>query len=126
MKPFNLEAARAGAPVITRDGRKVRVLCFDFKVLSSMRIVALVSCTSELGDFEELITTDSSGVYSDLLHCNCDLFMATAKKERWINIYRNASGLFPGYLLFDTEAEAIAGIETTRYIEATVKIQWDA
>ena len=31
LKPFDLEAAKAGAKVITRDGRPVRIICFDRK-----------------------------------------------------------------------------------------------
>ncbi len=30
-KPFDLEAAKAGAPVMTRDGRPARILAFDLK-----------------------------------------------------------------------------------------------
>ena len=29
LKPFNLEAAKSGKPVCTRDGRKARIICFD-------------------------------------------------------------------------------------------------
>ena len=29
MKPFDLRAAKAGAPVCTRDGEEVRIICFD-------------------------------------------------------------------------------------------------
>lgn len=29
MKPFNLEEAKAGKPVCTRDGRRVEILSFD-------------------------------------------------------------------------------------------------
>lgn len=29
LKPFDLEASKAGAPVMTRDGRPVRILAFD-------------------------------------------------------------------------------------------------
>lgn len=31
MKPFNLEEAKAGKPVCTRDGYDARILCFDAK-----------------------------------------------------------------------------------------------
>lgn len=30
-KPFDLEAAKAGAPVMTRAGRPARILAFDLK-----------------------------------------------------------------------------------------------
>ena len=29
MRPFNLEEAKAGKPVCLRDGRPVRVICYD-------------------------------------------------------------------------------------------------
>ena len=31
LKEFDLEAAKAGKPVCTRDGRKARIICFDAK-----------------------------------------------------------------------------------------------
>lgn len=31
LKPFDLEAAKAGKPVCTRDGRKARIICWDKK-----------------------------------------------------------------------------------------------
>ena len=31
LKPFDLQAAKSGKPVCTRDGRKVRIICFDSK-----------------------------------------------------------------------------------------------
>lgn len=40
MKPFDLEAAKAGKPVCTRDGRKARIICFDAKCIKP--IVALI------------------------------------------------------------------------------------
>lgn len=31
MKPFDLELAKQGHPVCTRDGKDVRIICFDAK-----------------------------------------------------------------------------------------------
>lgn len=41
MKPFDLEAAKAGEPVCTREGRKARIICFD-RVELFYTIVALI------------------------------------------------------------------------------------
>lgn len=30
MKPFDIELAKQGKPVCTRDGRPVKILCYDF------------------------------------------------------------------------------------------------
>ena len=46
LKPFNLEEAKAGKPVCTRDGRKARIICFD-RIDSTgcnLPIVALIQC----------------------------------------------------------------------------------
>lgn len=50
LKEFNLEAAKAGKPVCTRDGRKARIICFDRKLLfKGIRypIIALVEDTAK-------------------------------------------------------------------------------
>lgn len=41
MKPFDLEAAKNGAPVCTRDGRKARIVCFDREV-TNHEIIAIL------------------------------------------------------------------------------------
>ena len=50
LKPFDLEAAKAGKPVCTRDGRKVRIICFDRINGDYYKIVACVTAFD--GDFE--------------------------------------------------------------------------
>lgn len=40
LKPFSIELAKAGKPVCTRDGRDVRIVCFDME--NEFPIVALV------------------------------------------------------------------------------------
>ena len=46
MKPFNLEKAKQGAEVITRDGRKVKILTFSRRN-NDYPIVALVDYGKE-------------------------------------------------------------------------------
>ena len=42
LKEFDLKAAKAGKPVCTRDGRKARIICFDFLSIDNTPIIALV------------------------------------------------------------------------------------
>lgn len=46
LKPFSLEAAKAGKPVCTRDGHKARIICFDRK--DNTPIVALIECVNHV------------------------------------------------------------------------------
>ena len=48
LKEFDLEAAKLGKPVCTRDGRKARIICFDRRLFYknvSYPILALVECS---------------------------------------------------------------------------------
>ena len=46
--PFDLEAAKQGKPIYTRDGRKARIICFDR--INARPILALVSSTDGKGE----------------------------------------------------------------------------
>ena len=46
MRPFNLEEAKAGKSVCTKDGKDVRIICFDRKNIINCPIVALISKSS--------------------------------------------------------------------------------
>ena len=54
LKPFDLEAAKNGAKVVTRDGHAVRIICYDRKN-EEYPIVALV------GEDEGAVFSYSSG-----------------------------------------------------------------
>lgn len=114
MKPFNLEAAKAGKPVCTRDGRKARIICFDRKDVRP--IIALIKSDNY----------DDEGVYyyyADGLNLNSypsafDLMMLPEKKEGWVNIYDDM-------IIYESEEEAKIGIATARNYIATTKVEWE-
>ena len=85
MKPFNLEEAKAGKPVCTRDGRDVRIICFD-KRDAQYPIVALLS---EIG-IEAVALYHQNGKTGN---SDKDLFMKPEKKTGWINIYKSDNSL---------------------------------
>lgn len=68
MKPFNLEAAKAGAPVITRDGRGARITCFDNE--GDYPILALIE-----GNKKEVYAYNSNGSMIYGVSAPGDLFM---------------------------------------------------
>ena len=125
MKEFDLEKAKAGHPVRTRDGKEARILCFDRIGLHP--IVALVK---EAGD-ETIFSYNKKGRFSnDGRGCMYDLFMKSAKQKRWINLYKDKDGLlFPGLNLFESEKEAKdrmeSGEKSSRLYYKTVKIEWE-
>ena len=101
--PFDLEAAKQGKPVCTRDGRKARIICFDRDW--DMHIVALV--TDPLGESVDKQNDE-------------DLMMLPEKKEGWVNLYRYSTPIY------ETEEKAISCVGSEKrneYIDS-VKVQW--
>lgn len=87
LKEFDLEAAKAGKPVCTRDGRKARIICFDKK--DCKRIVALVQVNNETEVLYDYYN-DGSVFHSD---SDNDLMMLPEKRRGWINVNKDV-GLF--------------------------------
>lgn len=81
LKEFDLEAAKAGKPVCTKDGRKARIICFDRNW--EYPIVALIECENG----EEMISAcDKDGKARIYETQGTDLMMLPEKKEGWVNL----------------------------------------
>ena len=122
LKEFNLEAAKAGKPVCTRDGRKARIICFDAK--SEQPIIALV----EDNHFGEIITQHhENGAISEseTRTSNSDLMMLPEKKEGWVNVYKGIDGVTFSKHPYTSKDEAIkkSGILFGRI--DTIKVSWE-
>ena len=79
LKPFDLEAAKAGKPVCTRNGRKARIICFDAE--GEHPIIALVTD----GVQESPYNYTKEGYYhTEGVETMADLMMLPEKKEGWI------------------------------------------
>lgn len=128
LKPFDLEAAKAGKPVCTRDGRKARIICFDYKGdANSYPILALILDATERGVPTEIIakyTEDGRYAKYNNVKNDEDLMMLPWKKEGWVRIYKSASNVY--YLssnIYKTEEEAKHSSDCC-YVGAS-KISWE-
>lgn len=83
LTPFDIDKAKAGEPVITREGRPVKILCFDRK--HNTPIVGLITRNNGAILTDILCSWDRRGfVYSGVLpDCN-DLFHPP--DEMWVNV----------------------------------------
>lgn len=132
LKPFNLEAAKAGKPVCTRDGRKARIICFDAKRKDGKNIMALIP-SKEYPGFEDLVAYPNNGNYHGGHENDGDLMMLPEKKEGWVNIYnrnrpRTSSEncyIMTGVSVFETKEGAISYIDKDKEYIDTVKIEWE-
>lgn len=117
LKPFDFEAAKAGKPVCTRDGRKARIICFDTINEGNYPIIALL----EDKGCEAIFYYNKDG------KCNVgterDLMMLPEKKEGWINIYKDFEDTVCCAYLTKEDALKNRSIEYG-YI-TTIKIEWE-
>lgn len=117
LKPFDLEAAKAGKPVCTRDGRKARIICFDAKC--NKPIVALIYDCNKETVFQYL---ENGRFFVDQID-KYDLMMLPQKKEGWINIYKDFEDTVCCAYLTKEDALKNRSIEDG-YI-TTIKIEWE-
>ena len=120
MKEFDLEQAKAGKPVYTRDGRKARIICFDRK--DNTPIVALIECVNH-AEILQCVHNDGKCFHYDT--SNNDLMMLPEKKEGWVNVYKGVDGVTFSKHPYTSKDEAIknAGIVFGRI--DTIKVSWE-
>lgn len=106
MKPFDLEAAKRGEPVCTRDGTPVQQLVHFPEGGRVNKIAALFGGVINVYD-------DQGRYYGDEVHVSArDLFMATRKRTVWVNLRKE--GLACHYKSECEADEAYNSYETQR------------
>lgn len=80
MKPFDLEAAKRGEPIQTRDGQLVKFIAHVPEADESQRLVILIDNT--------VVGFYKKGTHARDLETELDLFMAPRKRTVWVNLYR--------------------------------------
>ena len=111
LKPFDLEAAKAGKPVCTRDGSKARIICFDYKSSDDYSIIALV----DNGDNEIPYKFSKEGKFNPNCTDAYDLMMLPEKKEGWILLRKDGC-------VFDNEEVAKKNCTDDYFV---AKVEWE-
>ena len=120
MKPFNLEQALAGAPVITREGTEVSRLFTVPEAKPNSRLVAVL-------EDGEIATFNEGGRYYSMRDSSLDLFMAPAKKEGWVVMYHNNSekDFIVGTKIWASKQDAEIWSKGCGGVFAIAKIEWE-
>lgn len=121
LKPFDLEAAKNGAPVVTVDGREARIVCFDRSHLGGASLVVLVK---DSNGQERIYAYYPKGHYYSDEETPLDLCMAPIKKIGWVNLYRDIDGVVTTGRLIHNTKESSSIISTDGCI-GSIKIEWE-
>lgn len=124
MKPFDLEKAKAGAPLCTREGFRARIVCFDANN-DRFPIVALLE--GEDGKEYPASFTKKGRFTDGEKDSPTDLCMVGEKKEGWMNIYIRMDQVMNSSI-YETKEKAMDKIirenEYPTYI-TTVRVEWE-
>ena len=125
MKEFSLEEylKNPERKVVTRDGRKARIVCTDRAGLNAKPVVALITLPN--GD-EVIKTFWNNGFETTAIEGENDLFFAPEKHEGWIIINmwpdgeRDTNGIIYHNKLDIPDMPPVGGQRV-----ATIKIEWE-
>ena len=123
MEQFSLEKylANPSRKVVTRDGRRVRVICTDMKS-TTYPVVALIENGS---DYEQLTTFSKNGEYAVNESSRSDLFFAPEKHEGWVNVYRNNDSHTYAGAVYDSKEDAEKRKTIDENYVTTIKREWE-
>ena len=122
LKPFDIQKAKEGKPICTRDGRKVRMLCYDFKQNEEYPILVAV----ENKDGKECALLYSNGGISEMYKSsNNELAMLPEKKEGWVNVYKGIDGITFSRHPHISKEKAIEEVGSLPGRIDTVKVFWE-
>ena len=125
MKQFNLQEylSNPSRQVVTRDGRKVRIVCTDRAGLNVKPIVVLITLPN--GD-DVIKTFWDNGIDTAGSEDKNDLFFAPEKHEGWIIINKWPGGeRDTNGIIYDTELDIPNKPQVGTHRIATVKVEWE-
>ena len=122
MRPFDLELAKQGEPVCTRDGRNARIICFDAKN-ESYPIVALIQDGARECVFNFGLDGRFTHTKEDV--DDIDLFMKSTQHTGWINIYNYNGKIHCDSTVYTSEEVAKSHRNSVVECIGTKPISWE-
>lgn len=130
MKAFDLEQAKKGAAVVTRDGRDVRIIDFDYKCAYEpykKYDSCIIAKIKEEDGGERAIVYLPNGKESDGGESPTDLMLDGLILSGWTNVYVRGEDkkYFMDDRIFDTAEQAYSLSYSDLQLVDTIKIKWE-
>ena len=126
MRQFNLEEAKAGKPVCTRNGREAKLI---YEIKDEKDIYPMIVLVIDPEGYGTWIPRKYAldGRYDLSRATDYDLFMVDDKKEVCVNIFRSLDKE-PKYFtsdIFTSEEEARKYSKICKNYVSTIRIEWE-
>ena len=120
LKPFDIEKAKAGKPVCTRDGHKARIISFDRT--GCRPIVALIENIDE--EEEDVLCYHLDGSYNcGAIHSDNDLMTIPEKITKWIVVYKTKEGHYVTEMFMNEEYAMLKN--ECKNVVLVQKLEWE-
>ena len=116
LKPFDIQKAKEGKPVCTRDGRRARIICFDRKFYHDGYNYPIVAMVND-NDNELVHAYTQDGLLVGNKEGELDLMMLPEKRNGWVNVYKERC--------YESKKEAIRHIAPGTHYIGTIKVEWE-
>lgn len=119
LKPFNLEQALDGAPVMTREGRKVVRIFYAEEACENSQVICVFETGVVFPYHKDGTYTTSSSVH--------ELVMAPTKKEGYVVMFYNNSqkDFLVGTKIWASKQDAEIWSKGCEAVFAIAKIEWE-
>ena len=98
MKPFDLEAAKRGEPIVTRNGHEAKFIAHVPELAKAHRVLYTVP------NNDYALSCAEDGRHYTSSQSSYDIFMAPKKRTVWVNLYPRKSLVCNEW--YDSEREA--------------------
>lgn len=117
MRKFDINLAKQGKPVGTRDGYKARIICFD-----KAGVYPIIALVQEEG-METCHFYAKDGKCVDYKH-KYDLMMLPEKRSGWVNVYKECDGeYYVEKVVYKIKGHAVENASSQNYV-GTVRIEF--
>ena len=123
-KPFDIEKAKAGAKIMTRDGSPARIIETNLMGEYPIAIARVVYHNGVKNEFPYSYTIDGR-FRKDRPNEIYDLVMCPEKHEGWMNLYKRSDGSILSGDVHSTRAEAEENVIKALQLVTTIKIEWE-
>lgn len=121
--PFSIEEAqKPGRNVIRKDGRNVRIVCWNFQYEGKHNVIAIVPDEDYV---ERAVVYKENGIPASCNKGEISLVIERERNIKWMNLYKNKIGMMFSPTLYKSRTDAEEAKSEDTLIEGKLYSYYD-